>query len=388
MKRRRKVVFVIPSLAPTGAERQVLDLVNHIDTERFDATLFTFEKRTDLAECLNRDKVRLVRVRREFKLDARPVIRLARILRDDGVELVHCTLQISLFVAAAAAALSGRTVRLVDALHSYTRRDAREYMVNRFVYAPLMQRCARVITVCDAQRQVWAAKYPALAPKMTTIYNGIDLDKFRDDVPAAEKADLVRRLGVDPRRPILGMVAAIRPEKNHLAVLEALARLVAAGRRFTFLFLGGAVPGTETLEARVRERTRALGLEEYVRWLGWVSAPKQVVSILDAVVLFSTTEAFPMALLECLAIGKPVVSSDVGGIPEIVTHRRNGLLVPVGDVAALQSALDSILMDRELLRGLTVDARPSVEARFSVHEMARKTGDVLEAALRAPHSSV
>jgi glycosyltransferase involved in cell wall biosynthesis len=381
--RRSRVVFVVPSLGLGGAERQVVDLVNHIDGRRFDPTLFTFEKAADLADAVRQERVRLVREPRRFKLDSRPIERLSRHIRDEEVELVHCTLQVSLLVAMEAIRRSGRRVRVIDAIHSTKNRGWKEELADRLVYVPLMKRCDRIIAVCEAQRAVWVAKFPWMDSRITTVRNGIDLTRYQDDVPEATKAELRRQFGIDEGDVVLGMVAAVRPEKNHLEVLEALPPLAASGRRFRFLFVGGAVPGTGDLEGRVHARSMALGLEPHVRWTGRVNDPKAIISILDAVVLFSTTESLPMALLECLAMGKPVISSNVGGIPEIVEHESNGLLVPARDVEALEGALARILANPGFLREISSRARPSVQARFSIDRMTRETEDVLAHALGA-----
>jgi glycosyltransferase involved in cell wall biosynthesis len=378
---KRRVVFVVPSLQMGGAERQVVDLVNHLDDARFDGTLFTFEEPTDLAGNLRQDHVHAARIPRKFKLDARPIAHLANLIRTQRIQLVHCTLQVSLLVARAAIFASGCTVRLIDALHSTKSRGLKEEIADRFLYVKLMRACDKVITVCDAQREYWAAKYPSLASKMVTVHNGIELEHYRDDVPQRRKVELRRQLGLDERELVLAMVAAIRPEKNHMGVLDALSRIVRAGLRVRLLCLGGAASWTTALEAQLHARTRALGLQDTVRWLGNVRSPKEIVSVADAVVMFSRTESLPMALLEALAMGKPVIASDVGGIPEVVEHEANGLLVPSGDVDALATALGRLSRDRALLRQLAVRARPSVEARFSVDEMARRTQDVMLAVL-------
>ncbi len=381
---RHKIVFVVPDLQLGGAERQVVDLVNHLDPERFEATLFTFQPPADLADAVRADQVQLVHVPRQFKLDARPIARLARLIRDEGVALVHCTLQMSLLVAHAARLCAGRTVPIVDALHTTRNRSWREEVADRVLYVPLMRACRSVITVCEAQRRFWASKYPSLGPRMITVYNGIDLDRYRDDVPAEEKRALRRQLGIDDRDLVLGMVAVVRPEKNHEGVLEAASRLVRMRVRVKFLFVGGAL--SEAKHAHLQHRARQRGLCDHVRWLGWMSDPRKVLSVLDAVLLFSTTESFPLSLLEGLAMGKPAVSSDVGGVPEIVEHGRNGLLVRAGDVGALVSALARVAADRPYLRALSAQARSSIANRFSVPRMVRDTEEVLLQALRWPDS--
>jgi glycosyltransferase involved in cell wall biosynthesis len=382
MTARRRIVFAVPNLQTGGAERQVVDLVNHLDRRRFEPILFTFESPEDLADSIERTRVRYITSPKQFKLDPRPVARLARVINRDGIELIHCTLQVSLLVARAAILASGRAVPVIDAIHTTTTRHWKEELANRLIYVPLMHSCDSVIAVCDAQRRHWAAKHPSLAAKMTTVHNGIDLAAYQDDVPESEKVETRRQLGLDGDCLVLGMVAAIRPEKNHHGVLEALAHLKREGKRVKVLFLGGPSDGTGALESRLWHRTSALGLEEDVRWLGRVKAPKKILSVLDAAVLFSTsTESLPLALLECLAMGKPVISSDLGGIPEIVAHGKNGLLVPVGNVSAFATAVAQLASDRRLLRALSAQARPSIEARFSVHEMARRTEAVIEAVL-------
>jgi glycosyltransferase involved in cell wall biosynthesis len=380
MIRKRKIVFVVPDLQIGGAERQVVDLVNHLDRDRFDAILFTFDPTADLAATVNRDRVRLVGHPRRFRFDTRPIARLARIIREERVELVHCTLQMSLFMAHAAVLASGRALPLLDAIHTTRNRSWREELADRVLYLRLMNRCERVITVCESQRRFWASKYPSLASRMTTVYNGIDLDRYRvSEPPGAGDATLRRQLGIDDRDLAVALVAAIRPEKNHDGVLEAAARLVRTGHRIKFLFAGGAQARSE--EERLARKTAALGLRDHVRWLGPLTDPRSVISAVDAGILFSTTESFPLTLLEFLAMGKPVVSSNVGGVPEIVEDGRNGVLVPAGDVDAFVSALARLEADRAHLRALAARARASVEARFSIRQMVRSTEDVIVDAL-------
>jgi glycosyltransferase involved in cell wall biosynthesis len=355
--------------------------VNHLDHDRFDATLFTFEAAADLAGAVDRARVRLVGELRRSRFDTRPIEHLARIIRDEEVELVHCTLQMALLVAHGAIVRSGRSLPLIEAIHTTKNRGRRQELADRLLYVPLMKGCDRVITVCEAQRRFWASKYPMLGSKMITVYNGIDLEKYRDDVPPAEKAELRSRLRLEDGDLVVGLVAAIRPEKNHEGVLEAAARLAKLGHRVKFLFAGGAVD--ERDEARLVARTRELGLEPHIRWMGSLLDPRPMISILDAAILFSTTESFPLSLLECLAMGKPVVSSDVGGVPEIVDHEKNGLLVPAGDLGAFTAALARLAANRAYLRELASNARPSIEARFSVNQMVRKTEEVMAQVLDA-----
>lgn len=383
MSAREKVVMIVPTLSMGGAERQAIELANTIDPERYEVILFTFGHQLELRRFVRDERVRVVNVPRRFKLDIRPILSLAMLIRRERVRVVHCTLQVSLLFARLAIIVSGRRASVIDALHTTVARSRKWELMDRYLYVPLMRGCDRVITVCDAQRAYWLAKYPFLASSMVTVHNGIDPETFRDDVPPPDKAAARAHLGIPPGAPVVGMVAAIRPEKNHAGVIEAASRIVREIPDAIFLFVGGSLTGMEGLEAALRRRVDELGLGRNVRWAGKIAEPKRIVSIFDVALLFSTTtETFPLSLLECLAMGKPVVSSAIGGISEMLEQDVNGRMVPVGDVDALVAALTDLLRDPARRSAMAANARASVQSRFSTSAMARGTEAVFAAALR------
>jgi glycosyltransferase involved in cell wall biosynthesis len=141
---------------------------------------------------------------------------------------------------------------------------------------------------------------------------------------------------------VISCVARLSPQKRHLDLLEAYAQVRAAipGAR---LLLAGIGP----LEDDVRERARQLGIEPGVELLGLVTRAglSDLLASTDVVVLASAWEGLPVALIEALAAGKPIVASDAGGNRELVRHGENGLVVPVGDVDALAHALLELGLD-------------------------------------------
>lgn len=146
-------------------------------------------------------------------------------------------------------------------------------------------------------------------------------------------------------------------EKGIFELVAAFASLPEPLRRRTRLLLAGDA------EAEALARARALGVAERVEFLGWLDPARRdaLLAEADVFALPSHNEALPMSLLEAMAAALPVVTTPVGGIPEIVEHDRTGLMVPPGDVPALAAALERLLVSAELRRSLGLAGRRRVE---------------------------
>lgn len=129
------------------------------------------------------------------------------------------------------------------------------------------------------------------------------------------------------------------------------------------------------LEQLIKE----LDLSEHVMLVGWVEDLPQLYCALDVFVSASHTESFGLAIAEAMASGTPVVTTETEGAREIVQAGKTGLLVPVGDVAALSSAMIELLADNEKRSRLATNARQAVAAQFSVERMVQETEDIYRA---------
>lgn len=200
------------------------------------------------------------------------------------------------------------------------------------------------------------------ADKAVLLENGVDVERF---------GSLSRMESGDPRGR-LGIVAALRPEKGHLVVLDALALLRERGLRPNLRIAGEG----ETRKA-VAERIDRLGLGDQVRMLGFTEEPERVLAELDVALVPSLSEGFGMAVLEAQAAGVPVVASSTGGIPELVHDGASGLLVPPGDAAALASAIERLLDDEGLRGRLAAEGRRAAEAH-SLDRYVERLDDLYE----------
>jgi len=195
---------------------------------------------------------------------------------------------------------------------------------------------------------------------ITVIANGVDVDQLR------RAASSVRRGAPSAAGPCVGFVGRLERIKGCELFIRAAARL--AGDDPTMRF---TIAGTGSRESAIRRLANALGVADRVEFLGYVESVPPVLAGLDVLVVPSLSEASSLIAMEALALGVPVIASDVGGLPEVVTHGENGLLVPPGDVEAIASAVTRVVSDREWARALGDAGARRVEERFTVEQMVR-----------------
>ncbi|WP_235908506.1 glycosyltransferase [Roseiconus nitratireducens] len=206
-------------------------------------------------------------------------------------------------------------------------------------------------------------------PKQTVhvIPNGVDCQRFKPDADA--RGDVRDELGLPEHAQLVGIVAALRPEKNHRLLLQAAAEL----RHRTELHW--IVVGDGPLRTSLETLATELGIDRQVHFLGTRSDTPRLLAALDVFTLCSLNEASPVSILEALACGIPVVASDVGSVAETVVPGRTGSLFPVNDLnamtRAIESLLDDLLGDRNVCRRMGEAGRELVLRQGSLESMVR-----------------
>ena len=240
----------------------------------------------------------------------------------------------------------------------------------------------------DRQRRLWlrraAAKLvdayvavtPALAKnalehgecrasRLHVIPNGIDVVRFAPG--AAGRRRIRAEVGIPEDAWVVGTVGRLAPEKDQALLIEAMAPLLSAGRR---LVIVGDGAERDALRARIARTPGG----NYVHMLGEREDVANILGALDAFALTSRTEGLPLVLLEAMASGLPVLSTAVGGIPDLVEHRVTGLLSQAGDRASLTRQLACLSTDGSLSRQMGEAGRHEILQRHSVDRMASEYG--------------
>ena len=217
------------------------------------------------------------------------------------------------------------------------------------------------------------APLAVLACRASVIQNGIDLAPYVAPPIPEERVRLRRALGLGAEDVAIGSVGLLWRAKGQEHLLRALARL-----QDVVVFLVGS--GAD--EKPLRDLAVDLGITGRVRFLGWRDDVRQLLQAVDLYVQPSLTEGLPLAVVEAGAAGLPIVASDVGGIPEIITHGANGLLVPPGDPQALAQAIQKLIEDPRMARRLGDAASQAAFERFSAEAMAERYMQLYERLLR------
>lgn len=366
--RARTVLFLVPHLETGGAERQLTELVTRMDAKRFRPVVVCQKGGGPFFDEIQRSGVEIHRLDLHGRYDLRFALRLAQICRSRRVKAMVIQGFSTGVVGRLVGKLLGiRPILLAEHATGRIDPDPKKRPIERLL-APLAD---GIIAVAKGQIPFLLEDKGYPESKIRVIYNGIDLDAWQ---PLPRDQELAASWGIDAETPVIGILAMLRPEKDHVTFLRA-ARLVAdLLPRAKFLIVGDGVerPSLEQL-------TKELGLSGCVTFTGRRADIPNIVSLFDVTVLTSTTvETFPMSFLEAMALGKPLVTTRVGGVPEMIDEGVNGFVVPMRDPEKLAEALVAVVKDRSRAESMGRASRRIVGERFTMEKMVRETEDYLE----------
>lgn len=342
------VLHVVQSFSLGGAERMAVELANRLSREAFRPALLATRGDGPLRAELG-DDIPALALERRRRWDPRCFASFRRFVKAKGIRIIHSHGPGPLQYVTAGLLPGNLGCRHVFHDH-HGRATALEPDPDPAVRVAFRTRLSAVIGVsrlaCEwaGLRMGWPAR------KTFLLRNGIDTDRFT----RAQPAPLRRELGLRPDELLLGMVANFRWEKDHLTAFRALARS-RRRQRLRLLLIGGAGASGTEYERELREAVRELGIGDRVLFGGSRPNVPELLAACDAGMLSSCRESGPLALLEYLAAGLPLVATRVGEIGEELPDTV-GYLVAPGDVDALAAALDA-------LADLTVNERRAIGER-------------------------
>jgi glycosyltransferase involved in cell wall biosynthesis len=358
------VLAVIDGLALGGAERVLATLARAGRDHRMRLSVASLTGEVGegrVGDLLAREGVEVHQLDVHGLRDVRDIRRLARVIRHSGADVVHCHLHYAAVLGVPAAALAG--VPAVCTFHHVARAEelrGRAGLRERIAVASAGA-AQRVVFVSYASLESFRRLHVGRRSHWTVVHNGVDVDEFRPAPGARPPADLA----VPPDAATVVLVAAMRGafEKGHEEAIDAWPAVRAVVPDARLVFVGGG-----DNEAALRSRAEAAGVADGVVFAGTRGDVDAIVRSADVALLPSRNEALPTVLLESAASGVPAVATRVGGIPEIVRHDANGLLVDPGDVGAVADAVLRLLTDPDTRQRLGDTARRDVLERFDARD--------------------
>lgn len=230
----------------------------------------------------------------------------------------------------------------------------------------------KIITLTEQEKKDHLRFKIAPDEKFTVIHSGVDLTAFsnaRINAPAMRE-----KLGISPEAFVVGTAGRLTPIKGQKYLLEAAAIISPRKPDLFFVFLGDG-----ELASELSKMASSRGIKN-VMFLGWRQDVPEVMSTFDIFVLPSLNEGMGKVLVEAMALGKPIVASDVGGIPDLVIHNHNGLLVPPADVEGLVNSINELLHD-PIKRKEMGDRGKVVAADYSAEAMIQKIDQLYDEAI-------
>jgi glycosyltransferase involved in cell wall biosynthesis len=291
------------------------------------------------------------------RADVAGTLAFARALRELRPDIVHAHSS-KAGVIARLARIASPSTPIVYTPHGYAFAGFFSTQTERAAYRAieyaLSRIASRVLCVCEAEARLARSIGPGGRVRM--VHNGIDPPL---DGPVDSHVAELRGEG-----PVMGALTLLRPGKGLETLIDAMPHVLALHPR-TQLAIVGEGPDSDLLRARARERS----VVQAVHFLGPSAEPIGALRGMDVFVHPSWAESFPYVILEAMSLGRPIVASGVGGIPEALTDGQSGLLVPPRDAAALAAALARMLDNPTQAAQMGAAARSAVSERFTRSEM-------------------
>ena len=373
-----RVLHVITHLGVGGAQDYMLHAVQGLDRARFVADIAAGTDERDWegrARAAAQAFHPIAALRRPLRPadDARALGQLAALMRRGRYDVVHTHSSKAGALGRLAAALAG-VPAIVHTVHGFAwfqyHMSPRTQRFYKLVEAVSALYSSRVLTVCESNARDLARERLVPARKITTIYNGFDLAPFDVEVDRAAKC---RALGLDPARPVVGMIGRLADPKAPLDFVEA-ARLAGTQRPDAQFVIVGDGPLRPAVDA-------AIAAGAPVRVLGMRADVPEILPMLDIFAASSIWEGLSRAVAEALLARRPVAATAVHGTPELVIDGVTGLLSPARRPDLLAENMLRLLNDAPLAARLAAQGQAHARQLCSVAGMVQQIEDVYAAAL-------
>jgi glycosyltransferase involved in cell wall biosynthesis len=357
-----RVAFVVHAMQVAGTEMLVAEIIRRLGS-RLVPTIVCLDDVGELGERLREEGVTVRSLARRPGLDLRIPHRLAAVLRESDVDVVHAHQYTPFFYSALAKLLPWSGWRLVFTEHGRHYPDIvsrKRRLANRLLLARLVH---HVTAVCQFSAESLAVADGFARRQVEVIENGIDLPGPMQE----SRAGLRARLGLDVRRQYIACVARFHPVKDHRTLLQAFAQLAPRVPDAELLLIGDG-----QLRHALEAQAEQLGIRPRIRFLGVRRDVPDLLAASDLFVLSSVSEASSLTLLEAMAARLPVVVTDVGGNPEIVRNEVDGILVPRASPDQLAAAVQRILSTPDAGRRMGDSGRERVEAHYRLDRTVQR----------------
>ena len=376
-----KILRIIARLNIGGPALHCIILNSELDPRRYVSLLVTgiespYEGNMyELARCKEVDPIVIDSLGREifFKEDFQALIRLIRLINLERPDIVHTHTAKAGTLGRIAAKLTGVPI-VIHTFHGHVFHSYFGFFRTKFFLwlERLLAKFSDVIITVSEQQRDEIIKYKIAEPEKTiAIPLGLDLKPFIN--LDTDPNEVRREFSVPEETKLVGIVARLVPIKNHVCFLEAARLILARYDNVRFMIVGDG-----EMRSALEQKARDLGIEARVIFMGFQYNLQKIYAGLDIVALSSYNEGLPVALIEAMAAGKPVISTNVGGVVDLILDGDNGLLVPSNDPKSLAEASLYLLEHPERRKMMGAAGRKKVYPHFDKKRLVEDIDNLYE----------
>ena len=356
-----KLMIITHDLAIGGLQQVVVNLCKSIDRSRFDISVLCLRGLGEFADNLKQLGIKVFLLEQKATgTDYFSFLKVAKLLRQEKVQVIH-THNTQPFLDGTIAALLSRVNKVIHTDHARVFPDKWRYMIAERI-ASLFAYKVVAVSEQTAQNLI---RYEKISPKkIAVISNGIDSKTFDIIIDKKVKRE---QLGIENGGPIIGICARLCEVKGITYILKSIVEIV---KVFPNVVL--AIAGNGPLETNLKIEVVELGVQKNVIFLGPRSDIPELLKLFDCYVMASLSEGLPMILLEAMAAKCPIVSTNVGGIPDLLKHNQSALLVPPKDPQLLATALINLLSNSFKKEAIAENAYRVFFKNYTADSMAKQ----------------
>lgn len=356
----KTILHTIDTTGPAGAETVFIDLATRLPKDKYRAVVVIRGKGWVYEE-LRRRGIKPILLDAKGSFNVKYLLGLRKIIREQGVDLIQSHLLGASVYCALAGLLTGKPV--VATFHGEVDIGDNERF-KWLKFAAINRGVRHIVAVTDSLRNDILTRTSLNEMKLQIIYNGIDTSEFIRPPSYV----LRERFGWNNDEVIIGSLGNIRTAKGYDILLQAAALLQQSQHEFRFVIAGGAKDKDELLSHLLTLR-KQLGLEEKVRFLGFIDDAAEFLAGVDFFLSSSISEGLPLSAIQGMVSALPMIATRCGGYEGLINDRVNGVLANVADPQALAEAIEMVASDITLQKTLSKNARQHALSTFDVKVM-------------------
>jgi len=353
-----KVLHLVEDLKIGGLERVIADIAQGLDKKKFEVGVWCVARSGEVATELEEKGIE-VKILGIFSCyNPCRIVRIAWLLKKSKADIVHTHGYFASVIGRTAAKIAGVPI-LIHHMHS----TYWEYRKRHIFFERFLGLLTQKVVCCSKAVENFVTGHLKVNPSKTiVVYNGVDEEEF---ISIKDKSALKTRLGIQSTDLVVGTVSSLYHHKGHRYLLQAVPLVLDAFPSTKFLIVGDG-----PLRKRLEDQAKDLNIAAHLIFTGRRKDIPDLLSVMDIFVLPSCLrEGLAISIIEAMASEKPVVATEIGGIPELVANEETGYLVPPRNPDALANAIVNLLKSPQRAKEMGRRGRTRFEERFTKRKM-------------------